>query len=320
MRELKKYQQIDLVKVATQVGVDVSIWICYGAGLFWLSEAQHFGLLYLYSAFFSFIHIRTFLLQHDCGHGSLFKSKRWSNFWGRIFSVVSTFPYYLWKADHNKHHANLGEKTGDNPGELPTPSTSDKMTIYLKIARSPAILLFSWVYFFNLHDVLHTWKMRKVDKDTKKRIISQVTHLCAMVFLFMSLYSLTPHALYAYLLGLYLAYIVAVHFFYVQHSHKGMFFKSSERYSKFSVALEGSSYVVLPKFLRIFVFRNITLHHIHHLNFRIPNYRLYEAHCNHFEKNGQTDPRITKITSIKDHLNCYKLKQYDHASGQWTLG
>ena len=45
-----------------------------------------------------------FIIQHDCGHGSFFKS-RWANeLIGRLCSLMTLTPYAFWRRQHARHH------------------------------------------------------------------------------------------------------------------------------------------------------------------------------------------------------------------------
>src|SRR5699024_12774274 len=49
--------------------------------------------------------VRTFIIFHDCTHGSFYHSKKINDTLGTITGVLTTFPYRKWKREHAIHHA-----------------------------------------------------------------------------------------------------------------------------------------------------------------------------------------------------------------------
>ncbi len=74
-----------------------------------------------------------------------------------------------------------------------------------------------------------------------------------------------------------LAGSVGIWLFYVQHQFANVDWQRHDEWSYADAALHGSSYLKLPKLGQFFT-ANIGLHHVHHLNPRIPNYNLQRAH------------------------------------------
>ena len=74
-----------------------------------------------------------------------------------------------------------------------------------------------------------------------------------------------------------LAGAAGIWLFYIQHQFEDTYWQRTEEWSYADAALRGSSYLKLPKVLQFFT-GNIGLHHVHHLNARIPNYNLQAAH------------------------------------------
>lgn len=52
--------------------------------------------------------VRVFIIFHDCGHGSFFKSRRANDIWGFICGVLTFTPYYHWRWEHAIHHGTAG--------------------------------------------------------------------------------------------------------------------------------------------------------------------------------------------------------------------
>ena len=106
-----------------------------------------------------------------------------------------------------------------------------------------------------------------------------------------------------------LAGSVGIWLFYVQHQFEDAYWQSSGEWSYADAALRGSSYLKLPRVLQFFT-GNIGLHHIHHLNARIPNYRLERAH-----RENAVFQQVPTL-SLLDGLRAVNLKLFDEESGK----
>ncbi|MBP1621791.1 MAG: fatty acid desaturase, partial [Acidobacteria bacterium] len=49
--------------------------------------------------------VRTFIIFHDCGHGSFFRSRLANDVVGYITGILTFTPYDDWKNEHARHHA-----------------------------------------------------------------------------------------------------------------------------------------------------------------------------------------------------------------------
>ena len=92
--------------------------------------------------------------------------------------------------------------------------------------------------------------------------------------------------------------------FYVQHQFEDTYWQSSDGWSYEDAALQGSSYLKLPRPLQFFT-GNIGFHHVHHLSARIPNYNLERAH------NAAPRLQCVPTLTIADALRAPRLKLWD---------
>jgi omega-6 fatty acid desaturase (delta-12 desaturase) len=106
-----------------------------------------------------------------------------------------------------------------------------------------------------------------------------------------------------------LAGAIGIWLFYVQHQFEGVYWESTERWSYAEAALRGSSYLKLPRLLQFFT-GSIGLHHVHHLNPRIPNYNLQRAH----DENEVFHD--VPVLSVLDGMRAVRLKLYDEQQGR----
>jgi len=115
--------------------------------------------------------------------------------------------------------------------------------------------------------------------------------------------------LLVWLPGALVAGSVGIWLFYVQHQFEDAYWQHRSEWSYADAALRGSSHLKLPKLLQFFT-GNIGLHHVHHLNARIPNYNLQRAH--------DATPIFAGVPtlSIRDGLRAVRLKLWDEHRGQ----
>jgi acyl-lipid omega-6 desaturase (Delta-12 desaturase) len=224
--------------------------------------------------------LRTYILFHDCTHGSFLPSRQ-ANLWlGRFLGLVVWTPYQAWKHAHAVHHATSGDLDRRGVGDVPTLTVAEYRAAGLwkrlgyRLFRNPLVM-------FGLGPI---WALvvqpRLFSRTERPRIIRSVmitnvvlaavvTGLCLLVGWQVFLLVWFPPALLAGSAGVFL--------FYVQHQFEDAYWQSSDDWSFDEAALQGSSYLRLPKVLQYFT-GNIGLHHVHHLSARIPNYNLQRAH------------------------------------------
>jgi omega-6 fatty acid desaturase (delta-12 desaturase) len=227
--------------------------------------------------------IRTFIIFHDCGHGSFFKSKRLNDILGIITGVLTFTPYYRWRRDHAVHHATAGDLDRRGVGDIWTLTVKEyqalpawKRLVYW-VVRSP-LLMFTigapMVFLVN---------HRLTTKTAGKRECQSVWWTNLALAGFISLLSAVigfKSFLLVQLPILVLGTSVGVWLFYVQHQFEGVYWERHERWDYLSASLRGASFYKLPKVLQWFT-GNIGFHHVHHLSPRIPNYYLESCHNAH---------------------------------------
>lgn len=75
--------------------------------------------------------VRTFIIFHDCTHGSFFKSKKANDIVGNITGILTSFPYAKWRREHLIHHATSGNLDKRGIGDI------DMLTVdeYLELPK-----------------------------------------------------------------------------------------------------------------------------------------------------------------------------------------
>ncbi len=225
--------------------------------------------------------VRIFMLQHDCGHGSLFPSKRINGLVGLACSLVTLTPFAYWRRLHARHHGSWNNL--DTRG-VPADFFSDCLTVseYADLGR-----VRRWLYRATHHPALMHFLLPPVVFILLYRIPFDTPAICRRERLSVATLDLALVAvagLLIYLFGikavllvnappLCLAAIIGIWLFSVQHRFEDALWSSGEDWSSSEASLHGASHLKLPAVLQWFS-GNIGLHHIHHLRPGIPNYRL----------------------------------------------
>jgi len=224
--------------------------------------------------------IRIFIFFHDAGHGSFFTSPRANLLLGYVSGILTFTPYHDWTTSHATHHATAGNLDRRGTGDVWTMTVAEYRAapwhtrLAYRIFRNPAVMFTIGPVFIFL--ILQRFPRR----GDKARDIRSVWITNAAIAVILLIAALTI-GLRAYVLIqlpiMAVAGAVGVWLFYVQHQYEGVYWARDAEWDFVKSALEGSSYYKLPRALQ-WVTGNIGLHHIHHLQPRIPNYHLQRAH------------------------------------------
>ncbi|MCR4336355.1 MAG: fatty acid desaturase [Candidatus Omnitrophica bacterium] len=243
--------------------------------------------------------VRIFIIFHDCGHGSFFKSRKANNFWGFITGVLTFTPYQYWRYEHAVHHSHAGNLDHRGVGEVWTMTVNEYlkasrwMRIKYRFARNPLCLFIIGPLILFL--IVHRLPMGTSGPRGYKSV--HLTNLgILMIALTMSLLFGFKTYLLIQLPVLMIAASAGVWLFYVQHQFEGVYWERNANWDYVTEALKGSSFFKLPKILQWFT-GNIGFHHIHHLSPRIPNYFLEK--CYKENPMFQDIKPITLLTSLK---------------------
>lgn len=279
--------------------------------LAWRSLAVSYGLTLLLSAIAAGLLVRVFIFQHDCGHGSFLPSRRWNDLVGHVCSLVTITPYIAWRHDHAIHHASAGNLDHRGTGDIMTLTIAEYRAkpwwsrLYYRMYRQP-LLMFSigpLLYF-----VLEQRLWFRYPQAVRPNI--HLTNLgLALLYVSLGLLVGWRALLLIQIPIVLLSSSAGVFLFYVQHQFEDAYWARAEGWDYAAVALQGSSYLRLPRWLQ-WLTGNIGFHHIHHLSPRIPNYRLQQCH----DENPllQDVPTIT----LRDTLQTLPLALWDEDRGR----
>ena len=236
--------------------------------------------------------VRVFIIFHDCGHGSYFKSRTANDVLGFIAGVLTFTPYYHWRWEHAIHHASSGHLDKRGVGDIWTMTVQEYLEssrwrrFAYRLARNPVILFaIAPLYLFLVQQRIPSSKA-----NPRERLSVHWMNLAivGVAFGLSWIFGLGSY-LIIQLIVILVAGAAGVWLFYVQHQFEDVYWERDENWDFTAAALQGSSFYKLPKILQWFS-GNIGFHHIHHLSPRIPNYNLERCH--------QADPMFQSVKPI----------------------
>jgi len=243
--------------------------------------------------------VRVFVIFHDCGHGSFFKSPAANHAVGAITGILTFTPYFHWRWEHAIHHASAGDLDRRGTGDVWTLTVQEYLAasrwkrFAYRLARNPAVLFVLAPLFLFL--ILQRIPSLKAPARERYSVYGTNLALGAVAAGLICLFGLKAW-LIIQLTVLMTAGSAGVWLFYVQHQFEGVYWERGDDWDYTTAALRGSSFYKLPRVLQWFS-GNIGFHHIHHLSPRIPNYHLEK--CHRAEPLFQTVKPVTLFSSFK---------------------
>jgi acyl-lipid omega-6 desaturase (Delta-12 desaturase) len=256
--------------------------------------------------------LRTFILFHDCTHGAFVPTRRANTWLGIALGVVVFSPFHAWRYNHAVHHGTAGDLDRRGTGDVQTLTVAEfnampaRGRILYRLFRNP-LVMFGVGPLYSL--VLQPRVIsRSAQPRIKRSILGTNVALAVVAGAFCWLIGWQ-----AYLLvqapPILIGGAAGVFLFYVQHQFEDTYWERRDDWSFAESALQGSSHLELPQPLQFFT-GNIGLHHVHHLNARIPNYNLQRAHD---ENPGFHD---VPTLSLWDGVRSVRLKLWDEDRGR----
>ncbi len=251
--------------------------------LMYLSLAVSWWLVLRLAVLAGLVLVRVFIIFHDCGHGSFFRSRRANDVVGFITGVLTLTPYQHWRQRHAIHHATSGHLDKRGTGDIWTMTVEEyfqasrwKRFAY-QLARNPFILFgIAPLYLLVVHQrfpIDCATRRERASVHWMNVAVAGVSVALAWIFGFV------PY-LIIHLTVILVTGAVGVWMFYVQHQFEDVYWERGADWDYTAAALEGSSFYKLPRIFQWFT-GNIGFHHIHHLSPRIPNYNLERCHKAH---------------------------------------
>ncbi|MGH8481214.1 MAG: fatty acid desaturase [Nevskiaceae bacterium] len=254
--------------------------------------------------------VRIFIIFHDCGHGSFFRSPTANAAVGIVAGILTFTPYYQWRWEHAIHHSTSGHLDKRGVGDIWTMTVQEyleagrwKRFAYV-LARNPIVLfLLAPLYMFVIHQ---RFAAKGSNPRERQSIWWTNLALLLMVLGLGNLYGWGGYVLIQ-LVVLGVAGAAGVWMFYVQHQFEDVYWERGDNWDYAAAALRGSSFYKLPAVLQWFS-GNIGFHHIHHLSARIPNYNLQKCH--------EADPLFQQVKPLTlwSSFKSLRLRLWDEAS------
>lgn len=307
------YKGADTRRSITQLSITIISFLLLWAAMYWGMKISYFLSLALAVPAGAFI-VRLFMIQHDCGHGSYFPSRVARETVGFCLGVLTLTPFKYWASTHLYHHSHSGDLDFRELGEIHTLTVREYRNrtrwgrLRYWIYRNPFVLLVVGPAFHFLVKHRFPWDVPRKWRRAWRSVWLTNLALVAVVYVmgetlgygrFFMLQG--PTTLVACSIGVWL--------FYVQHQFENTYWHYHKEWDYFDAALHGSSHLVLPKPLQ-WLTAHIGVHHVHHLNSQIPNYRLQS--CMEDNPELQVATRIT----IRDSWRLLWLTLWDEENQQ----
>jgi acyl-lipid omega-6 desaturase (Delta-12 desaturase) len=256
--------------------------------------------------------VRLFMLQHDCGHNSLFQSRKINDWVGRGLGVITLTPYDYWRHSHAIHHAGSGNLDRRGIGDINTLTVAEYDALGFwgrmgyRIYRHPLILFGIgpiYVFIFNQRLPFECFRQGKASWLSVLLTDLAVLVLALVIIHFIGWQAFALVHLPIVIIGA----AAGVWLFYVQHQFDETHWERGEDWTHETAALHGSSYYDLPQPL-MWMTGNIGIHHLHHLSSRIPFYRLPQV--------LRDFPELSEVgrLTIWESIKCVRLTLWDEAS------
>jgi len=236
--------------------------------------------------------VRTFIIFHDCCHGSFFRSRKWNAIVGTITGIMTFVPYLQWRHSHAVHHATSGNLDKRGTGDIWTLTVDEYVAasplrrLRYRIYRNPIVMFGLGPIFIFLID----YRFNRRGARLKERLNTYLTNIGIVASM----------GLLVWLLGwqttlliqgpiFFVSGMLGIWLFYVQHQFEEGYYEDEAQWDHVRAALQGSSFYKLPRVLH-WITGNIGFHHIHHLSPRVPNYYLETVH--------DQNPELQKVKTI----------------------
>jgi len=312
-RVLAPYKKPDTRRAILQV-LDTAIPFVALWGLMLASLQVSYALTLLLAVPTAGLLVRLFIIQHDCGHGSFFRSQKANHVLGSILGVATLTPYRYWRRTHAIHHATSGNLDRRELGDVRTLTVGEYRAagrwhrFGYRLYRHPVVLLVlgpAWQFLIKHRlpfDAPRAWKAEWASVLWTNLALAAVVVTAALTV------GLGPFLL-VWAPIFVLSGAAGVWLFYVQHQFEDTYWERQEEWDFHLAGIEGSSFYDLPAVAHWFT-GNIGYHHVHHLSSKIPNYRL--RRCMAEVPDLQ---HVTRLT-FRESLACLKLTLWDEESGR----
>ena len=280
---LAKYREPSSPRAAFELAVTLGPFLALW-GLAWWALSVSYALTLVLAVCAAPFLLRLFAIQHDCGHGAFFRSRTLNDWLGRALGVVTLTPYDVWRHSHSIHHSSSGNLGRRGIGDIQTLTVAEYAALTpfqrlkYRLYRNPVVLFgLGPGYIFLLENRLPLGFMGRA----RYWVSAMATNAVLLVVLaLVGWFGGVMPILLIFLPSTVLAATAGMWLFYVQHQFETTHWEAEENWQLHDAALEGSSHYVMPGWMQ-WLSANIGIHHVHHVNSRIPFYRLPEVLRDH---------------------------------------
>jgi len=307
--DLGQYARPDLGRSLRSLATSVLPFLALWALMFAAYPVSYWLVLLLAVPASGFL-VRTYIMFHDCVHGSLLPSRRANAWLGTALGLLVFTPFARWRYEHLIHHATAGDLDRRFVGDVPMLTVEEYRSkpwvfrLGYRLYRNPFVMfglgsIYSTLIMQRLQNRAARNRMRRNVWTTNLVVVVMVAALCFAFGWQAVLFVELPLVVLAGGFGIWL--------FYVQHQFEGTYWERADAWSYDDAALRGSSHLALPKVLQFFS-GNIGFHHVHHLNPKVPNYNLQRAH--------EEQPMFRPVPSVSfaDGVRATQLKLWDEGA------
>jgi len=273
------YERPRVARSVLEICTSVVPYLALAVGMFLLFDVSYLLVLALAVPAAGFL-LRTYIIFHDCSHGSFMPTKRANTWLGVACGILVYSPFHAWKHEHAVHHATSSDLDRRGVGDVDTLTVREYFALPwhgrlgYRLMRAPVVMLgLGPLWALAIEPRFRQGNGRPLDRRSVLYTDLALAPVVAGVILLTGWKAF----LLVQLPTVMLAGAAGVFLFYVQHQFEGAYWQRGEDWSYADAALKGSSYLKLPKVFQFFS-GNIGLHHVHHLSARIPNYNLQRAH------------------------------------------
>lgn len=275
--ELKPFTKVHTGRSVWELAVTLAPFFGLVLAMLWAVSAGYLIALALVPVA-GLLLLRTFIIQHDCGHGAFLNKRTSNDTLGRALGVLTFTPYDCWRRSHTLHHASTGNLDARGFGDVDTLTVREFQSrgwlgrFFYRAYRHPVVMFgVGPAYLFLLRHRLPVGLMKEGAQYWVSALSTNLA-TAGILALLMAVFGIGT-TLLVVIPTLLVAATTGVWLFYVQHQFEQAHWDRGEDWSFHEAALNGSSYLDLPQPLQWFT-GNIGIHHVHHLASRIPFYRL----------------------------------------------
>jgi omega-6 fatty acid desaturase (delta-12 desaturase) len=282
----------------------LTVLTCRGSG-FWTVRLPA-------SVLAGFVLVRLFIIYHDFQHRTILRGSRIAGALLWVYGIATLNPPSIWNRSHNHHHKNTAKIFGAGIGSYPVMTmdayarASHSQRFAYATTRSPLTIALGYVtiFFFGMC-VRSFWASPRDHWDSGVAIVAHVGLVICLAWF-------APEALLlALMIPSVIAAAVGAYLFYAQHNYPGVVLRDRARWDYVAAALESSSMIRMSPLMH-WLTGNIGYHHVHHLNHRIPFYRLPEAMK---ALPALQNPGTTSL-SAAEIARCFSLKLWSPSEGR----